>query len=99
MDTRPASTAGDPSRGWRAPLCARVRDELIGFVSRHCTEQLRGAHVDIAADVLRTFTDGGKFVRSTFMYLGWTCGTVGRAPSAPAVRACASLELLHAFAL
>jgi geranylgeranyl diphosphate synthase type I len=80
-------------------LRARLRDELTGFVSGHCAEQLRGAHVDIATDVLRTFTDGGKFVRSTFMYLGWTCGPAGWTPSDAAVRACASLELLHAFAL
>lgn len=99
VDTRPAATAADRSRGWRTPLRARLRDELTGFVSGHCAEQLRGAHVDIATDVLRTFTDGGKFVRSTFMYLGWTCGPAGWTPSDAAVRACASLELLHAFAL
>ena len=44
----------------------------------------------------RGFVDGGKYVRSTFMYLGWLCG----APEdEAALRASASLELLHAFAL
>ncbi|WP_416276395.1 polyprenyl synthetase family protein [Mycolicibacterium sp. J2] len=99
VDTRPDTPAGDSSCDWRASVRAQLRTELADFLSRHCTEQLRGAHVDIAADVLRTLTHGGKFVRSTFMYLGWTCGAAGWAPSAPAVRACASLELLHAFAL
>lgn len=86
-------------RHWRAQLCAAVRDELDDFLARHCAERLRGSHVDIATDVLRGFTDGGKFVRSTFMYLGWTCGSDHPDGSRPAVRAAASLELLHAFAL
>ena len=42
------------------------------------------------------FVDGGKCLRSTFMYLGWLCGAE---PSNAALRASASLELLHAFAL
>ena len=52
--------------------------------------------VDVAGEVLSGFVDGGKYVRSTFMYLGWLCG----APEdEAALRASASLELLHAFAL
>ena len=84
---------------WRARVCAAVREELDDFLANHCADQLRGSHVDIATDVLRGFTDGGKFVRSTFMYLAWTCGSENPDRSRPALRASASLELLHAFAL
>lgn len=84
---------------WRDQFCAQVRDQLADFVATHCAPQLRGSHVDIAADVLRSVTDGGKFIRSTFMYLGWNCGAAEPERAAPALRASASLELLHAFAL
>ena len=57
---------------------------------------LRGAGVDVAADVLVGFVGSGKCLRSTFMFLGWLCGAE---PSHAALRAAASLELLHAFAL
>ncbi|MFE9788981.1 polyprenyl synthetase family protein [Nocardia salmonicida] len=43
------------------------------------------------------FASGGKCVRSVFVYLGWLCGGLGE--SEPALRAAASAELLHAFAL
>ncbi|MFD3747471.1 polyprenyl synthetase family protein [Nocardia sp. NPDC058633] len=43
------------------------------------------------------FAAGGKCVRSVYVYLGWLCGGVGE--SEPALRAAASAELLHAFAL
>ncbi len=61
-----------------------------------CVPRLAHSGVDIAGEVLQEFVDGGKYLRSTFMYLGWLCGA---APDEPALRACASLELLHAFAL
>lgn len=51
---------------------------------------------DIAVDVLTSFLTGGKCLRSTFCYLGWMCGAQA---SEHALRAAASLELLHAFAL
>jgi geranylgeranyl diphosphate synthase type I len=66
------------------------------FVARRCAPQLEAAGIDVASDVLRDFIDGGKCVRSTFMYLGWRCGA---ADDDAALRAAASLELLHAFAL
>ncbi|MBC7303457.1 MAG: polyprenyl synthetase family protein [Nocardia sp.] len=43
------------------------------------------------------FASGGKYVRSVFCYLGWLCGGAGE--SEAALRAAASVELLHAFAL
>ena len=57
---------------------------------------LRGAGVDVAAEVLVGFVGSGKCLRSTFMFLGWLCGAE---PSQAALRAAASLELLHTFAL
>jgi geranylgeranyl diphosphate synthase type I len=75
---------------------AEVRGHLSEYVAGQCRTALGAAKVDIAGEVLTGFVESGKYVRSTFMYLGWLCG----APEDPAaLRACASLELLHAFAL
>jgi geranylgeranyl diphosphate synthase, type I len=81
---------------WRSVLRRAVLKSLVDFVGTRCADDLRSAGVDVATDVLLAFVDGGKCVRSTFMYLGWLCGADddGRA-----VRAAASFELLHAFAL
>jgi geranylgeranyl diphosphate synthase type I len=69
---------------------------LDDFVTVRCAPELQAAGIDIAAEVLHDFVDGGKCVRSTFMYLGWLCGADD---DSAALRAAASLELLHAFAL
>ena len=73
-----------------------VLDSVDEFVADRCAVDLRGAGVDVAADVLVGFVGSGKCLRSTFMFLGWLCGAE---PSHAALRAAASLELLHAFAL
>jgi geranylgeranyl diphosphate synthase type I len=73
-----------------------VQRTVTEFVNTRCAPELQAAGVDIAADVLREFVDGGKCVRSTFMYLGWLCGADH---DEAALRAAAGLELLHAFAL
>ncbi|WP_374238304.1 polyprenyl synthetase family protein [Mycobacterium sp. PSTR-4-N] len=91
---RPATT--DPLGAWRDDLRAEVREHLADFVRSECVGRLAAANVDIAGDLLADFLDGGKYVRSTFMYVGWLCGA---GESDAAVRASASLELLHAFAL
>lgn len=81
---------------WLASVRDSVRDALTGFLVTHCRKSLDGAHVDIAEQVLHDMLAEGKYVRSTYLYLGWLCG----APPGPsAIRAAASLELLHAFAL
>lgn len=81
---------------WREDVRAAVRAHLADFVASQCLSELGNAKVDVAGAVLSGFVDGGKYVRSTFMYLGWLCG----APEdEAALRAAASLELLHAFAL
>ncbi|TRW79903.1 polyprenyl synthetase family protein [Mycolicibacterium sp. 018/SC-01/001] len=105
---RPAAT--DSLDAWRGDVRAAVRGHLAEFVRAECVGPLAAANVDIAAGLLSDFLDGGKYVRSTFMYIGWLCGAgenrhqdfredrEDREDEA-AVRASASLELLHAFAL
>ena len=81
---------------WRGDLADIVLATVADFVADRCAEDLVGAGADIAADVLMGFFDGSKCLRSTFMYLGWLCGAE---PDDAALRAAASFELLHAFAL
>jgi geranylgeranyl diphosphate synthase, type I len=79
-------------QGLRRAVLARVTD----FVAARCADELGACGVDVAGDILTKFIDGGKCLRSTFMYLGWLCGAPA---SDAALSATASLELLHAFAL
>lgn len=81
---------------WLGGVRAAVRAHLNDFVEQQCLPDLGGTGVDTASEVLSRFVDGGKFVRSTFMYLGWLCGAQ---EDDAALRAATSLELLHAFAL
>jgi len=85
---------------WRDGVRQAVLAHLAEFVAGRCVPQLRRTNVDIAGDVLVGFVAGGKCLRSTFMYLGWLCGSDGE-PDADvaALRAAAGLEMLHAFAL
>ena len=92
---RQHARAADPV-GWRADIRVAVREHLGSFVSDQCRSELANTRVDVAHEVLTGFVDGGKYVRSTFMYLGWLCGAQH---DDAALRASASLELLHAFAL
>jgi geranylgeranyl diphosphate synthase type I len=73
-----------------------VLSRVADFVTARCAAELGACGIDVAGDILLEFVDGGKCLRSTFMYLGWLCG--GPASDA-ALSATASLELLHAFAL
>ncbi|MEH3142889.1 MAG: polyprenyl synthetase family protein [Mycobacterium kyogaense] len=100
-----------PLDAWRGSLREAVRGHLAEFVRSECVDRLAAANVDIAGGLLADFLDGGKYVRSTFMYIGWLCGGHDRAGddrenvqmnvevNTAAMRASASLELLHAFAL
>ncbi len=93
----PAVTAHDGQfEIWRSNVRKAVLDSVDEFVAERCAVDLRGAGVDVAADVLVAFVGGGKCLRSTFMFLGWLCGSDA---SHAALHASASLELLHAFAL
>lgn len=88
--------AGPKDTPWLSSLRDSVFSAVNDFLDQRCSESFHGAHVDIAEDVLRAMLAEGKCVRSTYLYLGWQCGTP---PSQAAVRAAASLEFLHAFAL
>lgn len=88
---------------WRHDFRANVATAVKTWVSQQSIPALTGTGVDVAGDVLLDFLDGGKCLRSTFAYIGWLCGPAGRTANTEAddaaLRASASLELLHAFAL
>ncbi|MCH9733249.1 MAG: polyprenyl synthetase family protein [Actinomycetia bacterium] len=81
---------------WRQDVRKTVLEEVAEYVQDQCARQLAGSGIDVAGEVLLHFVSGGKCLRPTFMYLGWLCGAE---PDRAALRACAGLELLHAFAL
>ncbi len=92
-------TATSPSTEfevWRAGVRSAALDHVADFVGNYCVPQLHRTGIDIAPAVLTGLLDGGKCLRSTFMYLGWLSGA---GPDDSALRAAAGLELLHAFAL
>ncbi|MGV9663815.1 polyprenyl synthetase family protein [Nocardia niigatensis] len=80
-------------QSWHSDTRSRVLAELTNFLDRVRVHELSAVGVDA---VLAQYAVGGKCLRSAFMYLGWLCAGE---PDAAAVRASASLELLHAFAL
>ncbi|WP_084222923.1 polyprenyl synthetase family protein [Mycolicibacterium holsaticum] len=84
------------SASWRADVRDAVSDAVTGFVAERGADQLGKTGVEITGDILLRFLTGGKCLRSTFTYLGWLCG---RDEDPAALRAAASMELLHAFAL
>lgn len=81
---------------WRESVRASALDHVADFVATQCVPQLHRTGIDIAPEVLTGLLDGGKCLRSAFMYVGWLCGGD---PDDAALRASAGLELLHAFAL
>jgi geranylgeranyl diphosphate synthase type I len=81
---------------WRTDVRLGVSAMIREFAESSCAAHLGETGVDIAYDVLSQFISGGKFLRSTFAYLGWLCGAPANDAS---LRAAASFELLHAFAL
>ena len=82
---------------WLAAVQNRVTGVLAEFVRARCAEHVHGVlGAEFVTGLLSEFVAGGKFVRSTFTYLGWLSGAE---ESAPALRAAASTELVHAFAL
>ncbi|MGV9614437.1 polyprenyl synthetase family protein [Nocardia xishanensis] len=84
---------GEGFERWRVDVRGRVLAELVGFLRDLRIDELNSWGVE---DILVQYVTGGKCLRSTLMYLGWLCGAE---PDGAALRAAASLELLHAFAL
>ena len=90
------ATAADLSH-WHEDVRARAESAAAGFVRDRCDEYVRGVPgADLVRDLLGSYVSGGKYIRPTFAYLGWLCGAD---ESDAALRAAASTELLHAFAL
>ncbi len=98
----PAGLPGDRTGArdldqWLAAVQHRVTGVLAAFVRDRCAEYVHGVPgADFVAGLLAEFVAGGKFVRSTFTYLGWLSGAE---ESDAALCAAASTELVHAFAL
>ncbi|OBJ22166.1 polyprenyl synthetase family protein [Mycobacterium sp. 1245801.1] len=86
----------DDFEAWRSNVRRMVLGDVADFVAARRVGELDDARIDAAGDILVEFVSGGKCLRSTFVYLGWLCGA---APDDSALRAAASFELLHAFAL
>jgi geranylgeranyl diphosphate synthase type I len=91
VNSRPAEEA---VVDWSRTL---ARHEVSEFVRVQCARHfddhpLSGCVVDLLLDFARR----GKYSRSVFGYLGWLCGCE---EDPAALRAAASLELLHVFAL
>ena len=97
---RPGPATADSARSiarWREGVRERAAEAVAGFVRDHCAEYVRGVPgADFVSELLVSSARGGKYVRPTFTYLGWLSGA---AESDAALRAAASTELLHAFAL
>jgi len=82
---------------WREGLRGRIETVLEGFVGDRCDEYVRGVpSAGFVRELLTSYLAGGKYIRSAFTCLGWLCGA-GETPAA--LRAAASIELVHAFAL
>jgi geranylgeranyl diphosphate synthase type I len=93
-----AGAAADSTARWQRGIQRRARAMLADFVRDRCAEYVRDVPgAEFAAELLGEYAVGGKYMRSTFAYLGWLCGGAG--DSDAALRAAASTELLHAFAL
>ncbi len=94
----PGARTGDRELDqWLAGVQHRVTGVLAAFIRDRCAEYVHGVPgADFVAGLLAEFVAGGKFVRSTFTYLGWLSGAE---ESDTALRAAASTELVHAFAL
>ncbi|WP_407662996.1 polyprenyl synthetase family protein [Mycolicibacterium helvum] len=92
----PALPEVDQFGAWRTDLRRTVLSRVTDFVTARCADTLGECGVEPAGEILLEFVNGGKCLRSTFMYLGWLSGAP---PDDAALSATASLELLHAFAL
>lgn len=92
----PGRLADDSFDAWRAGVRRAAIDAVTEFVADRCAADLRLTGVDVAVDVLADFAGDGKCLRSTFAYLGWLAGAD---PDDAALRAAASFDLLHIFAL
>jgi geranylgeranyl diphosphate synthase type I len=94
----PLGQPADPDLDrWLAGLQGQVGGVLVAFARDRCAEHMKGVlGAEFMTRLLGEFVAGGKFVRSTFTYLGWLSGAD---ESYAALRGAASIEFVHAFAL
>ncbi|MFI2562030.1 polyprenyl synthetase family protein [Nocardia farcinica] len=100
MIDRPVHTEAPPVPEHPAAWCTRMRDDtarvLDDFVRARRREHLGAPETAVLGQVIGDFVAGGKYLRSALHLAGWsTVAPVGAA----AIRAAASAELLHCFAL
>ncbi|MBE1577808.1 polyprenyl synthetase family protein [Amycolatopsis roodepoortensis] len=89
--------AEEAPAAWLDSLGRRCLAEAYGFVEARAAEYFAGhGEGELAETAIPEFLAGGKFLRPMFAYVGWRCGGP---ESDAALRAAASLELLHCFAL
>jgi geranylgeranyl diphosphate synthase type I len=88
-------TSGEPA-DWLGNHVAEVKASVSRFTRRCCEEHFTAPDTAVLGEVLNDFVAKGKYLRSTFAYLGWLCG---QPESTAAAQAAGGLELLHAFAL
>ncbi|SEF37462.1 geranylgeranyl diphosphate synthase, type I [Amycolatopsis pretoriensis] len=92
-----ATSTAAGSVAWLDALRRRCGTDVHAFVTERVREHFTGRAADTpAVGALPEFVTGGKFLRPMFAYTGWRCGGP---ETAAALRAAASLELLHCFAL
>jgi geranylgeranyl diphosphate synthase type I len=85
------------TEAWLDALGRQCSAEVHAFVTERVREHFTGRATGTPAEsALPEFVIGGKFLRPMFAYAGWCCG---RPEDPAALRAAASLELLHCFAL
>lgn len=90
---RPRVSDAEQVPDWHDRIRTRVLAELAEFLRDRHVEPVAGIALE---PVLWQYAGRGKCVRSAFMYAGWLCGA---GEHAAALRACAAMEWLHAFAL
>jgi geranylgeranyl diphosphate synthase, type I len=86
---------------WRGSVRDRAEAAVVSYVRDRCEEHVRAVPgAGLVTELLTSSVSGGKYVRSTFAYLGWRCGAGDDSSGDDAaLRAAAAIELLHAFAL
>jgi geranylgeranyl diphosphate synthase type I len=81
---------------WLQAQLLTTRELVADFTHRRGCEYFVAPGTAVLRETLAEFVVSGKYLRSAFAALGWLCG---RPESRQALKAAASLELLHAFAL
>ncbi len=97
METRTIVAPAEPFTAWHDRVRAATGAQVRSFVSARCTEFCADTEdAAVLGELLADYVGRGKLLRSTLAVAGWQTAAD---ESAAAVRAAASLELVHCFAL